>query len=80
MERIIKSRTEATRDQASVRAQQSPWNVRGRADGQGLTGEQGYEVVAETEQQSSRATALAWNVERLVWNINSWENPSTNAR
>ena len=36
MERIIKSRAEATRDQATLRAQQSPWNVGGRAnDGQG---------------------------------------------
>ena len=63
MERIIKSRTEATRDQASVRAQQSPWNVRGRADGQGLTGgagEQGYEVVAET------GGALPWS-DQLLW-------------
>ena len=34
MERIIKSRAEATRDQATLRAQQSPWNVRGRANGQ----------------------------------------------
>ena len=62
MEPIIKNRAEATRDQAAVRAQQSPWNVRGRLQG-GLA-----EVATEA------GIALPWNEKQLCLRFGMWSN------
>ena len=54
MEPIIKSQAEATRDQATLRAQQSPSNIRGRAGRQGCF--QGSTVQVLSEQSPGQVT------------------------